>query len=75
MEKTAYSLQEAFYRLGLGEKPKPASMAKRCACGRSYTRRAFLRLPKPSGGGQMHGVYWRNCVCGSTLVIDEVETN
>lgn len=69
MEHIAYNLQEAFAMIRLMTKPKPFPLAKQCACGQSYTLRAFMQLPIPTGGGQMHGLLWRQCSCGSTITV------
>lgn len=71
MEKTAHNIQEAFAIMGIMQRPKPYPLAKQCACGLSYTRRAFLRLAIPAGGDHMHGLIWRQCSCGSTITIKD----
>lgn len=43
---------------------------KMCGCcGKGYVIGDFLALPPACGGGYAGGMYWRNCSCGSTLVL------
>jgi hypothetical protein len=42
------------------------SPGKACACGRAYTRREFVALPRCGRDGDA-GLIWRHCSCGSTL--------
>lgn len=48
---------------------------KRCkVCGAKYSLTEFLALNRPANGiSQMHGLHWRNCPCGGTLVVPEDE--
>ena len=47
---------------------------KRCSCGRSYGRSEWARLPfvGKASDSQCH-IELRNCVCGSTIAMDERE--
>lgn len=59
---------------------------KRCMCGRSFSVDEFRALPQARGGLYTKNVYrdvdppevefmeWRNCPCGSTIVIQIAET-
>ena len=49
------------------------SFSKRCKiCGKTYSLPDFFALALPDNGiGQLHGLHWRNCECGGTLVVPE----
>ena len=48
---------------------------KRCkCCGQAYSLTEFLALALPANGiALLHGLHWRNCACGGTLVVPEDE--
>ncbi|MDP2275260.1 MAG: hypothetical protein Q8K32_31230 [Archangium sp.] len=52
-----------------------STFAKRCkVCGKQYSRAEFFALPPPHNGiAKMHGLHWRNCPCGGTLVVPDEE--
>lgn len=54
----------------------PRVIVKRCNCGRSYTREEWLLLPSrgmQDMGDNFPRAELRNCICTTTLVLDEPE--
>ena len=52
---------------------------KTCSCGQQYTKHQYLALPGPANGVKRWEVepdyvlIVRNCICGSTMAVEEKE--